>query len=126
MAPANPPARLVLLDPQSPDPFRPNVNVLAQSLGTMTPEEYLTLSRLQMKAMGESVAVELDEPLGTAGGHLFEFQAQVGGVQVRCRQLIVLFGGSAYVVTAMATPARFEQCRGRLTACLASVSLSVG
>src|SRR6266545_3889204 len=64
MAPPTPPARLLLLDPAAPPPMRPSLNVIAQDLGKMTPEEYLTFTRLQLKGMGENVVVERDEPLG--------------------------------------------------------------
>jgi hypothetical protein len=124
MAPPAPPARLALLDPNAPGPVRPNLNVLAQDLGKMTPEEYLTLTRLQFKAMGDNVNVERDQPLDRAGGgHLFEYVANVGPVAVRCRQLILLQGGWAYCVTALAVAHQFEAYRARFEAALGSVVL---
>src|SRR5262245_54550403 len=103
MAPPQAPARLLLLDATAPGPFRANINVVVQNLGQMTPEEWLTLTRLQLKSMGEKVTIERDEALGKRpGGHLFEYSALLGPVFVRCLQLILLQGGAAYVITALA------------------------
>ncbi len=129
MSPPAPPARLSLLDPTSPGPLRPNINVVAQDLGKMTGEEYLTLTRLQLKGMGENATVERDEPIGRQSGesasHLFEFVAQVGPMTVRCRQLILLHGGSAYIITALAPALQFEAYRARFERALTSVTLSL-
>ncbi len=125
MGPASPPCRLALLDPQWPGPGWPNINVVVQGLGNMTPEEYLTLSRLQMKGMGDNVVVERDQPLGTPGGHVFEMQVQVGQALIRCRQLIVQHDSYAYVVTAMAPADRFEAYRACFERSLGSVSLTI-
>jgi hypothetical protein len=127
MAPPTPPARLILIDPNVPGPPRPSINVLAQNLGKLTPEEYVTLNRLQLKGMGENAAIERDEPLGTrAGAHLFEYVAHPGPVSVRCRQLILLHGGTAYVVTALAPAHQFEAHRARFERALNSVVVKVG
>jgi hypothetical protein len=125
MTPPTPPARLALLDPNASGGFWPNVNVVIQDLGTMTPEEYLTLGRLQLKAMGEQARVEHDEPIGpgSSGGRVMEFVAYNGQVPVRCRQLILLQGGSAYVVTATAAAHQFEAYRPRFDRVFSSVAL---
>jgi hypothetical protein len=124
MSPPAPPARLSLLDPRAPAPLRPNLNVVAQDLGKMTPEEYLTLTRLQLKGMGANAAVERDEPLGRgSGGHLFEYVANLGPMAVRCRQLILLQDGWAYCVTALALVHQFEAHRAAMEGALNSVVL---
>jgi hypothetical protein len=126
MSPPQPPARLLLLDPTAPGPFRPNINVVQQKLGRMTPEEWLTLTRLQLKSMGEHVRVERDETLGKqGGGHLFEYTAQVGPVFLRCLQFILLQGGAAYMITALAAADQFEAYRSRLESSLFSVTLTL-
>jgi hypothetical protein len=126
MAPASPPARLSLLDPSAAGPFRANINIVAQNLGKMTVEEFMTLNRLQMKAMGDNLVVERDEPIGSGkGGHLFEFRAYGGPVSLRGRQLILLHAGTAYLVTAMAALNQFEAYRSRFETSLASVCVSI-
>src|SRR5262245_3129049 len=75
MAPPNPPAQLILLDPLAPGPFRPNINLVVQDLGRMTTEEFLTLSRLQMKGLGDKAALVTDAPMSGLASHLFEFLA---------------------------------------------------
>jgi hypothetical protein len=50
--------------------------------------------------------------------------AHVGPVPVRCRQLILLHGGSAYVITALAPALQFEAYRARLERALASVTVT--
>jgi hypothetical protein len=126
LAPPTPPARLILLDPNTPGPLRPSINVVAQTLGKMTPEEYLTLNRLQLKGMGENAEVQRDEPLGTrSGAHLFEYVAHQGPVSVLCRQLILVHSGNAYVVTALAPAHQFEAYRGRLERALDSVAIKI-
>jgi hypothetical protein len=125
MSPPAPPSRLLLLDPAAPVP-RPNINVIVQDLGKMTAEEYLTLTRLQLKGMGDNVVVERDEPLGRPpGGQVLEFTAQLGPMSVRCRQFILLHGGSAYVITALATAHQFEAYRSRFERALTSVTLTL-
>jgi hypothetical protein len=126
MSPPQPPARLLLIDPAAPGPFRPNLNIVAQPLGQLTPEEWLTLTRLQYKSMGDKVTVERDEALGKyPGGHVFEYTARFEPLSVRCLQLILLQGGTAYLVTALAAAHEFEAYRPRLEASLLSVTLTL-
>ena len=126
MSPPQPPARLLLLDPAAPGPFRPSINVVVQKLGQLTPEEWLTLTRLQLKSMGEHVTIERDEELGKqSGGHLLEYTAQIGPLSVRCLQFILLQGGAAYMITALAAADQFEAYRSRLESSVFSVTLTL-
>src|SRR5262249_51871231 len=100
--------------------------VVAQNLGKMTPDDYLTLTRLQFKGLGDNITVYKDEPLGRpGGGHLFEFVATLRQMPVRTRQFILLQAGSAYVITALAPADQFEGLRARLEESLASVTLKL-
>jgi hypothetical protein len=126
MSPPQAPARLLLIDAAAPGPFRANINVVVQNLGQMTPEEWLTLTRLQLKSMGEKVTIERDEALGKRpGGHIFDYTAQFGPVSVRCLQLILLQGSAAHVITALAPADQFEAYRSRLESSLFSVTLTL-
>ncbi|HYT88300.1 MAG TPA: hypothetical protein VEL76_06240 [Gemmataceae bacterium] len=124
MSPPTPPARISLLDPNAAGPLRPNINVVAHSLGKMSAEEYLTLTRLQFKGMGDQVVIERDQPLGRhLGGHLFEYVANLGAVSVRCRQVMLFDGGWAYLITGLALAHQFEAYRTQVETSLNSVVL---
>jgi hypothetical protein len=127
MAPPVPPARLYLLDPDASGEVRPGINVVVHDLGQLSPAEYLTLSRLQLKGLGANAVVEVDQPLDDrGGGHLFEAVLQAGPWALRGRQLILLHQGTAYVVTAMAPADQFEAYRPRLEKALESVLIRIG
>jgi hypothetical protein len=125
VAPANPPARLALVDSHASGPFMANITFGIQELNSMTPAECLTLARLQFKAMGETVVVERDEPAGSppTPGHIFEFVAHPGPLPVRTRQVVLFHGGRALVLTAITAASQFESYRARIERCLGSVVL---
>ena len=90
----------------------------------MTVDEYLTLSRLQIKALGENGTMVRDAPLGpTGGGHVFEFISYVGPTPIQCRQLILFQTGRAFVVTALTSAHQYEDYRRRLEKALDSVTI---
>jgi hypothetical protein len=100
--------KVVLLSPTAEATFRANVNVSVQLLRGLTPEEFLTLSRLQLKQLTGRPRADRDEPAARpAGAHLLEWRTEVGPVSIQARQLIVTDSHKAYVVTAMA-PATSE------------------
>ncbi len=127
MAAPTPPSRLTLLDPTAAGPSWPSLNVLVQDLGKLSTDEFLTLSRLQMKAAGDSVTVERDEPVGRepGGAHRFEFLAAAAPRPVRCRQLILFHGRRAFIVMALAPSQQFEAYRAAFERALDSVMLRV-
>ena len=95
--------RVILLHPTTEANFRVNVNVTVQELRALTPDEFLTMSRLQLKQLTGSPRAERDEPAERrGGGHRLESTMTLGAVTIETRQLIVLDGGKAYVVTATA------------------------
>lgn len=124
MSPPQPPAKLALLDPNAPGPFFPNINVLDQDLGQMNVDEYLTLTRLQFKAMGDTVAILRDEALGKSA-HWFEFISYATPLPIRCRQQVLFHSGRAYLVTAMAALHQYDAYRDRFEQCLGSVALRI-
>jgi hypothetical protein len=128
IAPPNPPARLALMDAAGPGPFWPNITLSVQDLNNMTHAEYLTLARLQFKAMGEAMSLERDEPSGSppCEGHVFEFLAYPGPIPVRSRQLVMMQGGRAFVLTAITAANQFESYRARIERCFASLVLRFG
>jgi len=100
--------KVVLLSPTAEANFRANVNVSIQLLRGLTPEEFLMLSRLQLKQLTGLPRAERDEPATRpAGAHILEWTTEVGPVSIKARQLIVMDSHKAYVVTAMA-PANSE------------------
>src|SRR5262249_58042694 len=122
--PPTPPALLILIDPSSPGPFWPNINLVVQDLGKLTTEEFVTLTRLQLKALGDNAVAERDEPMGPAG-HLFEFLAHAGPVPTRCLQHVFFHLRRAYILTAVAASQQFEAYRERFESSFRSVALKI-
>ncbi len=126
MAAPAPPSLLTLIDASGPGPVWPNINVVVQDLGNLTSDEFVLLSRLQMKALGGSAKVERDEPIGRAGGgHRFEFVSFAGPKPQRFLQHVLFHGGRAYITTALAQAQDFETYRQRFEQALGSVALKV-
>ena len=65
--------RVILFHPFATTGFRTNINVIVQQIGVMTPDDFLTLSRLQMKGISAHPLMDVDQPTATlAGAHFFE------------------------------------------------------
>jgi hypothetical protein len=105
-------SKVLLLDPQSEDKFRANVNVVVQNLDPLTAEEFLTLSRLQLKQLSGRSELDLDAPAEQPrGGRVFEYtvqRPQIAPIPLKVRQVIYVDKEQAYIVTGTATLARFE------------------
>ena len=126
MSPVQLPARVGLIDPNAQGPFWPNINVVVQDLGKMTVDEFVTLTRLQLKALGDAAVVQRDESIGPeSAGHRFDFISYSGPVPVRCQQLILFHSGRAFVVTALASLQQFDNYRSRFEKVFDSVAIRV-
>ena len=96
--------------PNIDDGFRANVNIVVQPLSPLTHDEYLTLSRLQIRKMGNLARLAVDEPaLRFPGGRVLEWTALEASPPIRTRQLIAFAGPEVFVVTAMATAASLDR-----------------
>ncbi len=103
-------SRVILYAPTVDDDFRPNVNLLLQAVPPLTPAEYITLGRLQLRRMSNLVKLPVDEPVSRlAGGWVLEWTTWEAPIPVHGRQLIAFRGEKAFVLTAMATAKSFER-----------------
>lgn len=101
---------VVLFGPTVDDDFRANVNVIVQEIAPWTPEEYVTLSRLQLKKLSNLATLPVDEPAPRLpGGWVLEWTTWEAPIPVRGRQLIAFRAGRAFVVTGTATAASFAR-----------------
>jgi hypothetical protein len=115
---------VALFSPTVEDNFRANVNVVVQNLAPLTQEEYLTLSRLQLRKLSNTASLPVDESWHRLpGGHVFEWVTWEAPIPVRGRQLIVFRDGKAFIVTAMATAGSFERHKAVFDAVMESFEL---
>ena len=115
---------VVIFSPTVEDNFRANVNVVVQDLAPLAQEEYLTLSRLQLRKLSNMATLPVDEPFQRLpGGHVFEWVTWEAPIPVRGRQLVAFRDDKAFIVTAMATAGSFERHKPTFDAVLESFSL---
>lgn len=101
--------RLIVHFPGDSYGFRANVNVMVQQLGAMSPEEYVILSRFQIKQISGRAGMDVDQPLCLhQNGHLFEWHAPFGPSELRVRQLVAIRMPTAFVVAATALEDAFK------------------
>jgi hypothetical protein len=104
--------------------FAANVNVIVQQLRGLSSDEFLTLSRLQLKHLTGQPRLQVDAPAAhSPGGHLFEWSAPFGAGMLHGRQLIVITQDKAFVVTATAPAATFDAYRAEFDSILDSFQL---
>ena len=104
---------VILYHPRVGSDFRTNVNVLVQPLAPLSTEEYLTLSRLQIRKLTGFAELPADAPAGgRADAHVFEWMTNQAPTPVRVRQLVVFSEESAFVISATASLEEFEAHRG--------------
>jgi hypothetical protein len=113
--------RVIFLHPVVDRSFQANLNVVVEPLGDMTPDEYLTLCRLQLKRVPAQVTFEQDRPAAEpAGCHLLEYTLVGGPLALGVRQLICTADGKVYVVSATAPRDTFDLYRAAFEASQAS------
>src|SRR5438477_12601429 len=70
--------RVILFKLPATSAFRANINVTVHDLGGMTPSEFLTFSRLQIKQMSGHPKLDIDQPATQpAGAHAFEQRTHI-------------------------------------------------
>ncbi len=115
-------SRLVILAPVPPGEFQANVNVTTQDLVGITPDEFITVTRIQLKQFAGSPQLDVDEPAAPpASGHVFAWTTHRGGAAVHGHQVAFFRGRRCYVVTASARRDQFDQLRPEFEAILGSV-----
>jgi len=121
-------SKVILLNPQTENNFRANVNVVVQALDPLTAEEFLTLSRLQLKQFSGQSELDLDAPAERPrGGHVFEYTVhhqQISPMPLKVRQVIYVAEDKAYIVTGTATLVRFEFYRNDIENVLESFQIA--
>ncbi len=96
-------ARVLLLSPTLEANFRPTLNVLVQDLRCLTKQEFLTLTRLQLKLFTGQPRPDRDEQFpGLPGAQVLEWTASLNGMTLTMCQLLVISGGKAYILTGTA------------------------
>jgi hypothetical protein len=116
-------SRVILLHPQVKENFRTNINVIVPPLGHLTQQEFLTLTRLQIKQISEFQLVA-DRPASELpGAHLLEWVGQPSAILLQIRQLLVPASGKVYVITGTALQSQFEEHRAIIESTLNSFRL---
>lgn len=105
-------ARAILYHPEVWSGFRSNVNIVVQPLGALTSDEFLTLTRLQIKQLTGQQHPERDTPsTEPPGGWVIEYAANFGAsAALRVRQDIHCSAGRVFVLTATAPDENFARC----------------
>lgn len=117
--------KVIFYQPDIDDGFRANVNVIVHDLGPLSPDEYLTLSRLQLKQITGFPRLPTDGPTDTpVNAHIFEWMTDWATPAVRVRQMVAFAGSSAITVTATASLDRFENHRAEFDQVFYSFRLS--
>lgn len=117
-------SRLVLFAPSAPGDFQPNVNVTAQDLHGVTPDEFVTVTRIQLKQFAGSPHLDVDAPAGDpATGHVFAWTAQRAAGPLRGHQVLTFHAGRCYALTLTAPPEQFDRLRPEFEAILGSFRL---
>jgi hypothetical protein len=118
-------SRLVMFAPSAPGDFQANVNITLQDLASVTADEFVTVTRIQLKQFAGSPSLDVDEPRGEAGaGHVFAWTTHRGAVPVRGHQVLNFRAGRCYALTLSARPEQFEQLRPEFEAILGSFQLT--
>jgi hypothetical protein len=114
-------SRLLLFAPNAAPDFQPNVNVTMQDLAGVTPEDFLTVTRIQLKQFAGTPNLDVDAPTGDAfGGHVFEWTTRRPPFPLHGRQVATFAAGRVYVVTATAKAEQFDQLRPAFEEVMAS------
>ena len=101
--------------------FRPNINVVVQDLRGLTPEEFLTLTRLHLKQMTSQQQPQRDEPFpAVPSARLLEWSAPLGGLLLTVCQMLVTSGAYAFIVTGTVPAANLPEYRDTIQAAFAS------
>jgi hypothetical protein len=104
--------------------FSPNVNIIVQPLGALTRDEWLTLSRLQIRQQAGATALSADEASpNSLPSNVVEWLGPPAPVRLWFRQRILWLTDAAVVLTATAPAAAFEGLRPVLAATLESARL---
>ncbi len=117
--------KVILLSVPSSGDFRANIAVTVQDLGTLQADEFLTLSRLQLRQTAAGGAIEEDQPVaGHPEGRLFQWTFAFGAFALRARQVVFIDGQTAYLATAVASAEHFDSYRADFEQALASFALT--
>lgn len=117
-------SRVIFFCPAADPGFQPNLNVLLQPLGGLTPDEYLTMTRLQLKQMAGPDRLWADQARpGPPPGHVFEWLLPLNPGTLRARQLTVFLPRAALILTATALLPQFEPLRPAFESIFESVRL---
>lgn len=101
--------RVVFMSPQIDSGFKANVNVMINQIAPLTRDEFLILSRLQLKMASGAAKLPIDQaaeqPPGT---HVFEWINKQAPIRLRVRQQVFFAGERAFVLSATAPAVNFK------------------
>jgi len=118
---------LIFFHPDIESGFRANVNVAVNDTAPLTNDEYVTLSRLELKRLTGFVMLPVDQPApGNEAGHIFEWASDQQPIPIKARQRVVFGNERVFVVTATAFLGAFEKHRSEFEVILGSFASAGG
>ena len=104
--------RVAFISPNTETGFQANVNVVVNHIPPLTNDEFLTLSRLQLKQMARLAKLPVDEPCGERPGtHVFEWVNNQAPVPLTIRQQVFFSHNKAFILSATALASNFDDHR---------------
>lgn len=106
--------RIAFLSTEAAQGFHANVNVIVNEVPPLTTEEFLTLSRLQLKQLSGLVTLPVDKQIAhpnSAQAHLFEWTNPRAPNLLTMWQLVVFAASKALILTATALAESFDKYR---------------
>jgi hypothetical protein len=108
--------RVVFLSPEVVQGFQANVNVVVNHVPPLTLDEFLILSRLQLKQLSGQSTLPVDQPAGDrpnghSKAHVFEWTNPRAPIPLTARQLVLFSPPKALILTATALAHTFDQHR---------------
>jgi len=91
--------RVAFVSPHQQSEFRANVNVVVQHVPPLTKEEYVLLTRLQLKQLSQQASLNRDELLDS-GAYVFDWINHQSPVPVWVRQQVFFSTSKAFTLTA--------------------------
>ena len=90
-----------------------SINVLSEPLQGLSREEYIRVSKENLRQYSPAYAITVDSPAKVQNydAHIFEGHFSSQGRQIRNRQLFVFFGDTVYIITGTSLASAWDQHR---------------
>jgi len=104
--------RIAIISPKVVNGFQANVNVVLNHVPPLTDDEFLTLSRLQLKQLAGQATLPVDGPsVECPGAHVFEWTNNQTPFPLTIRQQVSFSKNKAFILTATALESNFDDYR---------------